>query len=56
LSSGSQKTLEWSALPEEAHDTALYLNNKYFIYRRDANSYTNVSWVFGQDDRGWKER
>ena len=34
----------------------LYLNNKYFLDGRDANSYTNVAWVFGQHDRDWKER
>jgi deoxyribodipyrimidine photo-lyase len=36
--------------------TALYPNNKYLIDRRDANRYANVSWVFSQHDRGWKER
>ena len=51
-----KKILEWSASPEEAFETALYLNNKYFLDGRDPNSYANVAWLFGQHDRGWKER
>ena len=51
-----KKILEWSETPEEAYETTLYLNNKYFVDGRDPNSYANVAWVFGQHDRGWKER
>ncbi|MBA4115742.1 MAG: deoxyribodipyrimidine photo-lyase [Rubrobacter sp.] len=51
-----KKILEWSNTPEYAYSTTLYLNNKYFLDGRDPNSYMNVSWVFGQHDRGWKER
>jgi deoxyribodipyrimidine photo-lyase len=51
-----KKVLEWSASPGEAFATTLYLNNKYFLDGRDPNSYANVAWVFGQHDRGWKER
>jgi deoxyribodipyrimidine photo-lyase len=51
-----KKILEWSSSPCEAYATTLYLNNKYFLDGRDANSYANVAWVFGQHDRGWKER
>jgi deoxyribodipyrimidine photo-lyase len=51
-----KKIIEWSATPEEAHDTTLRLNNKYFLDGRDANSFSNVAWVFGQHDRGWTER
>jgi deoxyribodipyrimidine photo-lyase len=51
-----KKILEWSASPEEAFETTLYLNNKYFLDGRDPNSYANVAWVFGQHDRGWKEQ
>ena len=39
-----------------AYETALYLNNKYFMDGRDPNSYTNVLWLFGLHDRGWTER
>lgn len=51
-----KKILEWSESPEEAYATTLYLNNKYFLDGRDPNSFANVSWVFGQHDRGWPER
>ncbi len=51
-----KKIIEWSATPKEAYATTLYLNNKYFLDGRDANSFANVAWVFGQHDRGWTER
>ena len=51
-----KKILEWTNTPEYAHETTLYLNNKYFLDGRDANSFANVAWVFGQHDRPWQER
>jgi deoxyribodipyrimidine photo-lyase len=48
-----KKILEWSPSPEEAFDTTLRLNNRYFLDGRDANSFTNVAWVFGLHDRPW---
>ncbi len=51
-----KKILEWSETPEGAFSTTLHLNNKYFLDGRDANSFANVAWVFGQHDRGWAER
>lgn len=51
-----KKILEWSASPQEGYDIALSLNNRYFLDGRDANSYTNVGWVFGLHDRPWAER
>ncbi|QIN80900.1 deoxyribodipyrimidine photolyase [Rubrobacter marinus] len=51
-----KKILEWSNTPEYAYETTLYLNDKYFVDGRDANSYANIAWVFGNHDRGWKER
>ena len=51
-----KKILEWSASPEEAWDTALRLNNRYFIDGRDASSFTNVGWLFGLHDRPWGTR
>jgi len=48
-----KKILEWSASPREAWDTMLWLNNRYFLDGRDANSYTNVGWIFGLHDRPW---
>ncbi len=51
-----KKILEWSKTPEYAFETTLHLNNTYFLDGRDANSFANVAWVFGQHDRGWTER
>jgi len=51
-----KKILEWSATPEEAYNTALAINNKYFLDGRDPNSYAGVAWVFGKHDRAWVER
>ncbi len=48
-----KKIIQWSATPEEAWDTVLRLNNRYFIDGRDANSFTNVGWLFGLHDRPW---
>lgn len=51
-----KKILEWTATPEEGHATALAINNKYFLDGRDANSFANIAWIFGQHDRPWFER
>ena len=51
-----KKILEWSAAPETAFETALRINNKYFLDGRDPNSYAGVAWVFGKHDRAWSER
>jgi deoxyribodipyrimidine photo-lyase len=51
-----KKILEWSDTPERAYETTLYLNDKYFVDGRDPNSYANIAWVYGNHDRGWKER
>ena len=51
-----KKILEWSASPEEAYATALYLNNKYEIDGRDPNGFAGVAWCFGKHDRPWGER
>jgi len=51
-----KKILEWSNTPRHAYRATLHLNNKYFLDGRDANSFANVAWVFGQHDQGWKER
>ncbi len=51
-----KKILEWSASPETAFSTAIYLNNKYSIDGRDPNGFTGVAWCFGKHDRAWKER
>ncbi len=51
-----KKIVEWSKTPEEAFDTALAINNKFFVDGRDANSFTNVGWLFGLHDRPWFRR
>ncbi len=51
-----KKILEWSEAPEEAYETALYLNNKYELDGRDPNGFAGVAWCFGKHDQGWKER
>lgn len=51
-----KKILEWSRTPEQAHATALAINNKYFLDGRDANSFANIGWLFGLHDRPWPER
>ena len=51
-----KKILEWSRTPEEAFETALYLNNKYELDGRDPNGYAGVAWCFGKHDRPWGER
>lgn len=51
-----KKILEWSNTPEYAFETALHLNNRYFLDGRDANSYANIAWIFGRHDRPWQER
>ncbi|MEM6749635.1 MAG: deoxyribodipyrimidine photo-lyase [Planctomycetota bacterium] len=51
-----KKVIEWSASPEEAFETLVTLNDRYFLDGRDPNSYTGVSWCFGTHDRGWTER
>jgi deoxyribodipyrimidine photo-lyase len=48
-----KKILEWSKSPQEAFETTLYLNNKYFLCGRDANSFANVAWIYGLHDRPW---
>jgi deoxyribodipyrimidine photo-lyase len=48
-----KKILLWSKAPEDAFYTALYLNNKYSLDGRDANSFAGVAWCFGLHDRPW---
>jgi deoxyribodipyrimidine photo-lyase len=51
-----KKIIEWSPDYETAYNTALYLNNKYFLDGRDPNSYAGIAWCFGKHDRAWTER
>ena len=51
-----KKILEWTKSPQEAFETALYLNNKYELDGRDPNGFAGVAWCFGKHDRAWAER
>ena len=51
-----KKIIEWSATPEEALRTMIYLNDRYALDGRDPNGYTNILWCFGLHDRPWIER
>lgn len=53
----AKKILEWSVSPEEAQETAIYLNDKYELDGRDPNGYTGIAWsIGGVHDRAWFER
>lgn len=53
----AKKILEWSASPEQALLTAIYLNDKYELDGRDPNGYTGIAWsIGGVHDRAWNER
>jgi deoxyribodipyrimidine photo-lyase len=51
-----KQIIKWCNTPDYAYRVALTLNNKYFIDGRDANSFTNIAWLFGLHDRPWQER
>lgn len=54
---GKKKILEWTNTPEDALDTAIYLNDKYELDGRDPNGYVGCAWaIAGLHDQGWKER
>jgi deoxyribodipyrimidine photo-lyase len=48
-----KKILEWMKTPQEAFAATLYLNNKYELDGRDANSFANIGWIYGLHDRPW---
>lgn len=48
-----KKILHWSKTPQEAFETTLAMNNRWFLDGRDANSFTNVGWLYGLHDRPW---
>lgn len=53
----AKKILEWSATPESALRTAIYLNDKYSIDGGDPNGYVGILWsIYGLHDRPWFER
>jgi len=53
----AKKILEWTGSPEEAQETAIYLNDRYELDGRDPNGYTGIAWsIGGVHDRAWFER
>jgi deoxyribodipyrimidine photo-lyase len=53
----AKKILEWSPSPQSAYQTALYLNDKYFLDGRDPGGYAGVAWaIAGKFDRPWFDR
>lgn len=53
----AKKILEWSPTPEEAIDTAIWLNNSGECDGRDPNGYVGILWsIGGLHDRPWFER
>jgi deoxyribodipyrimidine photo-lyase len=53
----AKKILEWSASPAEALQTAIRLNDRYFLDGRDPNGYANIAWAIGgRHDRPWIPR
>jgi deoxyribodipyrimidine photo-lyase len=53
----AKKIFEWSHTPEEAIETAIYLNDKYELDGRDPNGYTGIAWsIGGVHDRAWFDR
>ena len=49
--------MEWTATPEEALATLIYLNDKYELDGRDPSGYVGCMWsVAGVHDMGWTER
>uniref|UniRef100_A0A0A1XCX0 Deoxyribodipyrimidine photo-lyase n=1 Tax=Zeugodacus cucurbitae TaxID=28588 RepID=A0A0A1XCX0_ZEUCU len=53
----AKKILEWSATPEVALETAIFLNDKYSLDGIDPNGYVGCMWsIGGVHDQGWAER
>ena len=53
----AKKILEWTPGPEEAVETAIYLNDKYELDGRDPNGYAGIAWsIGGVHDRAWFDR
>ena len=53
----AKKILEWSPSPAAAYQTAVYLNDKYFLDGRDPDGYAGIAWaIAGKFDRPWFER
>jgi deoxyribodipyrimidine photo-lyase len=51
-----KKIIEWSRSHEEALSTMIHTHDRYALYGRDSNTYTNIPWCFGLYDCPWFER
>jgi deoxyribodipyrimidine photo-lyase len=53
----AKQLLLWTVHPEEAHDIAVDLNDRYQLDGRDANGYANIAWAIGgRHDRPFPPR
>lgn len=53
----AKKILEWSPSPAVAYQTAVNLNDKYFLDGRDPDGYAGIAWsIAGKFDRPWFQR
>lgn len=53
----AKKILEWSSHPQDALNTAIYLNDHYSLDGRDPNGYVGILWsIGGLHDRPWFEK
>lgn len=43
----AKQILFWTSSPDEAFETAVYLNDKYLIDGRDPNGYAGIAWAIG---------
>lgn len=43
----AKQILFWTNSPEEAFETAVYLNDKYLLDGRDPNGYAGIAWAVG---------
>lgn len=51
-----KKIVEWTASPQEAVDTMVYMHDRYALDGRDPNTYTNILWCLGLHDRPFSQR
>lgn len=53
----AKKILEWTASPEEALSSTIYLNDRYELDGQDPNGFVGCMWsICGVHDQGWQER
>ena len=53
----AKKIMEWSGSPEEAVETAIFINDRYELDGRDPNGYAGIAWsIGGVHDRPWGKR